>query len=67
MVIMEITQCLSSNKAVNKLSKDMVGQTETVSAATEEQSATMEEMAASSMALAYMAADLTQAVSKFKI
>ncbi|MBP2636416.1 MAG: hypothetical protein H6Q72_2323 [Firmicutes bacterium] len=52
---------------INVISKEAAGQTQTVSAASEEQSATMEEIASSSQALAKMAEELTIAVSKFKI
>ncbi|MDF2557539.1 MAG: mcpA 1 [Bacillales bacterium] len=52
---------------IDSISKDTATLTLTVTAATEEQSATMEEVAASSLALARMAEDLQKAVSKFKI
>jgi len=45
----------------------MASQAQTVSATTEEQTAALEEIAASRQALARMAEELTQAVSKFKI
>lgn len=57
-------------QAVNKIdkhSKTAVEQAQTVSAATEEQSASMEEIASSSHSLAKLAQDLQTAVSKFRI
>lgn len=60
-------QIVVSVRDIDAISKETASQSQTVSAATEEQSATMEEIAASSQALAKMAADLTQAVSMFKI
>jgi methyl-accepting chemotaxis protein len=60
-------QIVDSVREIDIISKDTADQAQSVSAATEEQSATMEEIAAASQDLANMAADLTQAVSKFKI
>ena len=57
-------------ESVNKIdgfSKKSAGEAESVSAATEEQLASMEEIATSSRALAKMAEELTQAVGKFKV
>ncbi len=51
----------------DKLSKDAAGQAQTVSAATEEQSASMEEIASSSQNLAQLAIDLRDAVGKFHV
>ena len=48
------------------ISKATASEAQTVSAATEEQSATMEEIAASSQVLAKIADELNQAVRKFK-
>ncbi|WP_371377574.1 hypothetical protein [Sporomusa aerivorans] len=42
-------------------------QSQTIASATEEQTASMQEIAASSQSLAQMATELTQASSKFKI
>ena len=44
-----------------------MGQTQSVSAATEEQSATMEEIAASSRSLVGLASELQKAIERFKI
>jgi methyl-accepting chemotaxis protein len=44
-----------------------VGQTQTVAASTEEQSATMQEIAASSQGLEKLAEDLQEAARKFRI
>ncbi|MEN6567732.1 MAG: methyl-accepting chemotaxis protein [Veillonellales bacterium] len=60
-------QIVSSVKAVDKISKDNGGQTQTVSAAAEEQSASMEEIASASQGLARMAQDLQSVISKFKV
>ena len=60
-------QIVASIQAIDKISKANVGQTQTVSAATEEQSASMAEIASSSQALARMAQDLQNVISKFKI
>ena len=47
--------------------KDTVEQSETVSAATEEQSAELEEIASASQSLAQVAENLQQAISKFRL
>lgn len=52
---------------IDKVSKKVVGEAQTVSAATEEQSASMEEIAVSSQSLAKLAMDLREAVSKFNV
>lgn len=52
---------------INTVSRMVAGETHTVSAATEEQSASMQEIAISSQALAEMAGELHTAISKFKI
>jgi methyl-accepting chemotaxis protein len=56
-----------SVKDIDKISKQAVGQTQTVSASTEEQSASMQEIASSSQALAKMAEELRGIASAFKI
>ena len=56
-----------SVKDIDKLSKNAVGEAQTVSAATEEQSASMEEIASSSHSLAKLALDLQTAVSQFRV
>jgi len=58
---------VGSVKQIDELSKKASGEAQTVSAATEEQSASMEEIASSSQALAHLAMNLREAVSKFKI
>lgn len=60
-------QIVQSVQEIDKISKENVGQTQTVSAATQEQSASMEEIAASSQALAKLAQDLQNTISRFKI
>lgn len=60
-------QIEKSIRDIDLISKDTATLTLTVTSATEEQSATMEEVAASSLALARMAEDLQVAVSKFRI
>jgi methyl-accepting chemotaxis protein len=52
---------------IDGISKAAASQAQTVSAATEEQSATMEEIAASSQVLSKMAEELMGAVSNFKV
>lgn len=52
---------------IDTVSRMVGGETHTVSAATEEQSASMQEIAISSQALAEMAGELHTAISKFKI
>jgi methyl-accepting chemotaxis protein len=52
---------------VERLSRQASGEAENVSAATEEQSAAMEEIASSSHALAKLAQDMQVAVSRFKV
>lgn len=54
-------------RQLDDIAKNTAGQTQTVSAATEEQSASMEEIAGASQALASMAAELQNAVGKFKL
>lgn len=54
-------------QAIDDISKETASQTQTVSAVTEEQAASMEEIASSSEALAKLAAELTQAVGRFKL
>ena len=60
-------QIVVAVKSIDKISKENVGQTQTVSAATQEQSASMEEIATSSQALAKLAQDLQTTISRFKI
>lgn len=60
-------QIIQSVKDIDTISKGAASKAQTVSAVTEEQSATMEEIAASSQTLAKMAAELTRAVGRFKL
>ena len=52
---------------IDDISKNALDHTQTVSAATEEQSASMKEIGANSQSLAKMAEELQQAIQKFKI
>ena len=58
---------VSSIKEVENLSRDAAAESQNVSAATEEQSASMQEIASSSHALAKLAEDLQMAMAKFHI
>jgi len=60
-------QIVSSIQDIDKISRNAVGQTQTVSAATEEQSASMEEIASSSQSLTKMAEKLQSIVTTFKV
>lgn len=54
-------------QSINQFSKAAVDESQTVSAATEEQSAAMEEIAASSKSLAILAQDLQASISHFHL
>lgn len=56
---------VSSITQIDEISKDNIGQTQTVSAATEEQTASAEQIASASQSLAKMAQDLQTEVAKF--
>jgi len=60
-------QIVVSVKGIAQISKTTAGQTQTVSASTEEQTASIEGIASSSMDLAKMAGSLQEIVSRFKI
>jgi methyl-accepting chemotaxis protein len=60
-------QIVGSVNQMDELSKKASEEAQIVSAATEEQSASMEEIASSSQALAHLATDLRGAVSNFQI
>lgn len=60
-------QIVGTVQRIDDLSKNTVGEAQTVSAATEEQSASMEEIASSSQALAELAQELQEVVSNFKV
>lgn len=58
---------VSAIKQIENISKDNLGQSQNVSAATEEQSASVEQIASASQSLAGMAQDLQIAVGKFRV
>jgi len=60
-------EIVASVKEIERISKDTADQTHTVSAAGEEQSASIEEIAASSQALSKMAGDLQAMLRKFTV
>jgi methyl-accepting chemotaxis protein len=60
-------QIVTSVRDIGRISTDAAGQTQAVSFATGEQSASMEEIAVSSQALARMAEELQDAVRKFRV
>jgi methyl-accepting chemotaxis protein len=60
-------QIVGAVKKIDTLSKASAGEAQSVSAATEEQLASMEEIATSSQALAKLAQDLQSAVARFRI
>ena len=60
-------QIVGSVKKIDELSKASAGESQSVSAATEEQLASMEEIAGASEALAKLAQDLQEAVAKFRV
>jgi methyl-accepting chemotaxis protein len=60
-------QIVGAVKKIDLLSKKSADEAQSVSAATEEQLASMEEIAASSQALVIMAKELTKAVGEFKV
>jgi methyl-accepting chemotaxis protein len=60
-------QIVSSIKDIDQMSKKTAEEAETVSAATEEQAASMQEIVTSSQSLAHMAEELQAAVNKFKV
>ncbi|MBP2655101.1 MAG: methyl-accepting chemotaxis sensory transducer with Cache sensor [Firmicutes bacterium] len=60
----EICQCCERRQLV---SKEILGQSQTVSAATEEQTVAIEQIGEGSQSLAKMAEELQSAIQKFKI
>lgn len=60
-------QIISSIKEIDQISRAAAGQMQTVSAATEEQSASMEEIESSGGSLVKMAEDLQNVVNTFKV
>ena len=66
-VAVDSKNLVSDIESINHISGETSGQTQTVLASTEEQSAGIQEIASSSQALAQMAEELQHAVSKFKI
>jgi len=63
----ESQQIVLSVRQLDEISRETVTETQTVSAATEEQSASMDEIATASQALLRMAEELQSAVSKFRL
>lgn len=59
-------QVVASVREIETISRVNLGQTQTVSAATEEQTASIEQIASASESLAFMAQELQLAVSKFR-
>lgn len=60
-------QIVGSVNTIDELSKKSAGESQSVSAATEEQLSSMEEIASSSQALATLAQDLQAIVAKFRV
>jgi len=60
-------QIVSSVQAINELSKKVADEAQTVSATTEEQAATMDEISSSSHHLAHMAQKLQENINRFHI
>ncbi|MDR3590801.1 MAG: methyl-accepting chemotaxis protein [Negativicutes bacterium] len=60
-------QIVGSVKKIDELSKTSAGESQSVSAATEEQLASMEEIASASEALSKLSQDLLSAVARFRI
>ena len=60
-------QIVGSVRKIDDLSKKSAGESQSVSAATEEQLASMQEIAAASRALAQLSQELQKEVSKFHI
>lgn len=58
---------VTSIEEVDRISRDNAGESQTISAATEEQSAAMQEIASASAALAHMSLDLQKAITVFKV
>lgn len=63
----ESEMIVDSVRDIDRISKEAAGHTQTVSAATEEQAASMQEIASASQALVKMADELQGAVKKFKL
>lgn len=61
------SQIVTAIKEIDDLSKDAAGEAQTISAAIEEQSASMQEIAAASHGLAKIAQSLNEAISTFKL
>ena len=66
-MIAESQRIVTASEQINQISSKSAGEAQSVSAATEEQLASMEEIASSSQALAQLAQDLQQEVAKFKV
>ena len=61
------SQISTAVEKINQMSRNVASEAETVSAATEEETASMNEIASASRKLAEMAQNLQNAVVKFKI
>lgn len=66
-MVAESQRIVTASEQINQISSKSAGEAQSVSAATEEQLASMEEIASSSQALAQLAQDLQQEVAKFKV
>ena len=66
-MVAESQKIVTASEQINQISSKSAGEAQSVSAATEEQLASMEEIASSSQALAQLAQDLQQEVAKFKV
>ena len=60
-------QVVGSVREIEQISKSSVAETQSVSAAVEEQTATMEEVAGASAALAKLSQDMSESIRKFKL
>ncbi|MBU2700020.1 methyl-accepting chemotaxis protein [Sporomusaceae bacterium BoRhaA] len=63
----ESQQIVGSVRNIDKISREAAGHTQTVFAATQEQAASMEEIATASQSLVKMAEKLQNAVARFKL
>ena len=63
----ESQKIVEASEHINEISGKSAGEAQSVSAATEEQLASMEEISSSSQALAQLAQDLQEEVAKFRV
>ena len=66
-MVQENRRIVAVSETITKISSKSAGEAESVSAATEEQLASMQEISSSSQALAQLAQELQQEVGKFKL